>query len=190
MKDLERLLGYRSIKSKFSRVGVMNEPVIDEDETEIAFNTTYKSPIIEKDEQIQALLSEQESLRLENEKLKKELPTLQESLTKTTSKLSPVQKKVHQKSKQINQASFITEKRLAEAISLEPAYLRDNPHLVPLLAILQERDDFDVDTDTQVVKPVHEDTFMKETIKNVMELTTKNSELLPIQVDQCKERHG
>jgi regulator of replication initiation timing len=123
MKDLERLLGYRSTKSKFSRVGVMNEPVIDEDETEITFNTIYKSPIIEKDEQIQALLSEQENLKLENEKLKKKLPTLQESLIKTTSKLSAVQKKVHQKSKQINQASFITEKRLAEAISLEPAYL-------------------------------------------------------------------
>ena len=31
---------------------------------------------------------------------------------------------------------------------------------------------------------------MKETIKNVMELTTKNSELLPIQADQCQERLG
>ena len=190
MKALERLLGYRSIKSKFSRMGPMNEPVIDEEDTEITFNTTYKSPIIEKNEQIQTLLNEQETLRLEHEKLRKELPILQENLTKTTSKLSAVQKKVHQKSKQIHQASSITEKRLAEAISLEPAYLRDNPHLVTLLAVLQERDDFDVDTDTEVVKPVHEETFMKETIKNVMELTTKNSELLPIQADQCQERLG
>ena len=56
-------------------------------------------------------------MRLEQEVMRKELPLLQENLTKTKSKLTAVQKTVRQKAKQINQASSITEIRLAEAIS-------------------------------------------------------------------------
>ena len=47
MRELERLLGYRSLKSKFSRMGLKEEPEMDEDETDISFKITYKSPIIE-----------------------------------------------------------------------------------------------------------------------------------------------
>ena len=83
---------------------------------------------------------------------------------------------------------MITEKRLAEAISLDPSYLRDNPHLVTLLAVFQERDDFNVDTENEVVKPVHEETFLKETFMNVMNLSNQQSETQPIGLDQCKER--
>ena len=183
MKDLERLLGYRSLKAKFSRMGNMEEAVLDEEETEVSFKTIYKSPIVEKDEMIKALVKEKEQLG-------KELPILKEDLTKVKSQLSAVQKSVKQKSKQINQASSITEKRLAEAISLDPSYLKDNPHLVTLLAIFQERDDFDVDTENEIVKPVHEETFLKETEKNVMDLTSQQTEILPDHVEQCKERLG
>ena len=154
------------------------------------FGTTYKSPIVEKDELILALQKEKEVLKHEQVKLMKEYPDLKEDLTKAKSKLVAVQKTVRQKTNQINQATVITEKRLAEAISLDPSYLRDNPHLVTLLAVFQERDDFDVDTENGVVKPVHEDTFLKETMENVLSLSNQHSTGHPIELDQCKERLG
>ena len=176
MKVLEKLLGYKSLKAKFGRMGHMEEVVVDEDDSEITFKTTYKSPIVEKDEQIVMLEKEKECLRLETEKLKTELPNLKENLTKTKSHLSAVQKTVKQKSKQINQASTITEKCLAEAINLDPSYLKHDPHLVTLLAIFQDRDDFEVDTENQVIKPVHEDTFIQETVKNVTEFANEQDD--------------
>ena len=188
MRELQRLLGYKSLKAKFCRVGFNEEQMDDEDETDITFKTTYKSPIIEKDEQILTLQKEREDWRLEQENLKKELPVLQENLTKAKSKLEAMQKSVRQKSNQVKQAASITEKRLAEAISLDPNYLRDSPHLITLLAIFQERDDFTVDMENDTVKPVHADTFLKDTIKNIKELTDQKPELLSN--DQCKERLG
>ena len=96
-------------------------------------------------------------------------------MTKLKSELNAVQKAARQKANRINQATAITEKRLAEAISLDPSYLRDTPHLVTLLAVFQERDDFDVDSENGVVKPVHEDTFLKETAENVLSPLCKPS---------------
>ena len=114
-----------------------------------------------------ALQVEKEKLLQEKEKIEKEFPELKENLSKTKSNPTALQKKVKQKSHQISQATEITEKRLAEAISLEPSYLRDNPHLVTLLAVLQERDDFDVDAENGVIKPIHEDSFLKTTVDKV-----------------------
>ena len=82
---------------------------------------------------------------------------------------------------------YITEKRLAEAISLDPSYLKDNPHLVTLLALFQERDDFDVDTENQIIKPVHEESFLKETVKNVMVLASKQENHPEQQEELCKD---
>ena len=79
---------------------------------------------------------------------------------------------------------------MAEAISLEPTYLRDNPHLVTLLAVFQDRDDFDVDCESGVVKPVHEDTFLKETLKVVMDISSEESTGKHVELDLCKERLG
>ena len=39
MRELERLLGYKSIKAKFSSMGNMEESIEDDDE--ITFKTTY-----------------------------------------------------------------------------------------------------------------------------------------------------
>ena len=78
---------------------------------------------------------------------------------------------------------MFTERRLAELISLKPESLDRNPDLVPLLAILQERDNFSVDTVNDVIKPVHEDQFLEETLKNVVDLSSDHPE---IQIDQCK----
>ena len=190
MKQLERVLGYRSLKAKFSRAGPIEELVVDEEDSEVSVRTTYKSPILEKDEMISALQKEKESIQQEKDQLTDSIPELQEDLIKTKSKLAAIQKTVRQKTNQINQAAGITEKRLAEAISLDPAYLRDNPHLVTLLAVFQERDDFDVDTENDVVKPVHEDTFLMETLTNVMSLNSQTPNSQHMDLDQCKERLG
>ena len=58
MKVLQRVLGYRTLKDKFCRIG-FREPVEEEDDEE---GTTYRSPIIEKDEEIQDLIREREEL--------------------------------------------------------------------------------------------------------------------------------
>ena len=187
MRELERVVGYKSIKAKFSNMGNMEEFGIDDEETEITFNTTYKSPIIEKDETIQALLKQKEMLVLEKANIAKEVPVLQENLTKAESKLNAVEKEVKLKSKQISQATVFTERRLAEMISLSPSSLEGNPDLVPMLAILQERDNFNVDEENEVMKPVHEENFLEETLKNVVDLSTQHPE---IEVDECKERLG
>ena len=129
-------------------------------------------------------------LEIRQEQLKKEYPKLKEDLTKAKSKMDAVQKTVRQKTNRINQATSITEKRLAEAISLDPSYLRDTPHLVTLLAVFQERDDFDVDSENGVVKPVHEDTFLKDTMENVLSLSNQESTGPHIELEQCKERLG
>ena len=187
MKELYRLLGYKSIKAKFSCVGNIEEIIEDDEENENNLRTTYKSPIVEKDEIILELRKEKEKLIQEKEALGKELPILQESLTKSQSKLNAIQKKVQIKSKQINQAASITEKRLAEVISLDPSNLAGSLDLVPLLASLQERDDFNVDSENLEIKPVHEDSFLEETFKNVINLSSTHPE---IEIDQCKERIG
>ena len=138
------------------------------------------------------LEKEMEILKQEAKKLQGDLPMLQESLTKTKYQLSAVQKTVKQREKQISQASVITEKRQALAISQgeDPAFLEDNPHLVTLLALFQERDDFNVDTENEIVKPVHEESFLKETLDNVMVLASEQPQTLPAQVELCRERLG
>ena len=61
MRELERLVGYKSLKAKFSRCrcspGNMDENFVDEEETEVSFKTVYINPIIERDEKISALIS-------------------------------------------------------------------------------------------------------------------------------------
>ena len=91
------------------------------------------------------------------------------------------------KTKQISQATAFTERRLAEMISLYPSSLNGNPDLVPLLAILQERDNFIVDVDNDEIRPVHDELFLGETLKTVVDLSSQNPE---IQIEECKERLG
>ena len=105
MKELERVLGYRSLKAKYSRFGTGNieeNAFEDSEESEVTFKAVYKNPIIERDEQI-ALLQKQAS------ELKKEIPTLRENLTKTSKKLEAVQNAQIQKASRYKQAAHITE---------------------------------------------------------------------------------
>ena len=68
MRVLERMVGYKSIKAKFSHMGNMEEFYVDCEDTDITFNSVYKSPIVEKDEKIQALEKEKQNLSAEKEK--------------------------------------------------------------------------------------------------------------------------
>ena len=187
MRELEKVVGYKSIKAKFSHMGNMEEFYMDSEETDITFNTVYKSPLLEKDEKIQALEKEKEYLSAQKENLDREVPLLQENLTKAESKLNAVEKVVKLKTKQLSQATAFTERRLAEMISLDHTSLQGNPDMIPLLAILQERDNFNVDIENDLITPVHEENFLGETLKTVVDLSSQNP---GIQIDQCKERLG
>ena len=46
MKELERLISYKSIKAKFSHMGNMEELNFDEEVSELAFNTTYSANVV------------------------------------------------------------------------------------------------------------------------------------------------
>ena len=47
---------------------------------------------------------------------------------------------------------------MAETIKTDPSFLANNPHLISLF---QDRDDFDVDVENGIVKPVQEEFFLK-----------------------------
>ena len=72
-------------------------------------------------------------------------------------------------------------------ISEDPSNLEGNPDLVPLLAIFQERDDFNVDAENDVIKPVHDEHFLEETLKSLENLSSQHPE---IKMDQCREGLG
>ena len=50
---------------------------------------------------------------------------------------------------------------MAETIKTDPSFLANNPHLISLLSLFQDRDDFDVDVENGIVKPVQEEFFLK-----------------------------
>ena len=124
---------------------------------------------------------------LEKENLGKDLPICQENLTKAESRLGALEKAVKLKTMQISQASAFTERRLAEVISSGPSSLEGNPDLVPLLALLQERDNFNVDTENELIQPVHEADFLCETLKNVESLSSRDPGIV---LEECKVRLG
>ena len=82
-----------------------------------------------------------------------------------------VERKVR-KQKQARQihALKIPELEVAQSIKSDPGFLRSNPHLISLLALFQERDDFEVDEENMVVKPVNEEQFLCAIESNLAKL--------------------
>ena len=80
--------------------------------------------------------------------------------------------KKNKKLKQTRQAHAlkITELKVAESIKSDPGFLKDNPHLISLLALFQEREDFEVDEENMSVKPVNEEQFLCAIEKNIEQL--------------------
>ena len=140
----------------------------------------YKNPIIERDEKIAYLEKEQLQLR-------RELPALRESLTKANKNLEAAQKNNIQKMNRYKQAALITEQKVAESIHTDSKSLNSNPHLIPLLALFQDRDDFEVDIANEAVKPVKEDLFLKYVAEDI-EKSTRHKDISTSEVELYKER--
>ena len=63
-----------------------------------------------------------------------------------------------------------TEHRVAEAIKSDYSFLTDNPHFISLLALFQERDNFEVDVDQDIVKPIQEEGFLQIISKDISDM--------------------
>ena len=94
-----------------------------------------------------------------------------------------------QKAQRYRQALLITEQKVAETIRTDPDFLNKNPHLISLLSLFQERDDFDIDSEKEIVKPVKEDNFLTGVAKDI-ENFTKQQEVTSSEADLCMERLG
>ena len=92
---------------------------------------------------------------------------LQENLMKASKQLEALEKNQNQKFNRYRQAALVTEQKVAETIRTDPSFLTNNPHLISLLSLFQERDDFDVDTENDTVKPVLEEDFLKGVAKDI-----------------------
>ena len=182
MKALERLIGYRSLKAKYSTAGSQEEVYEDEEDTEVSFKTVYKNPIIERDEKIQAL-------EKEHQVLKEQLPAMQEELLKTRKEMEAMLKAQNIKSNIFRQAAQVTEHKVAETIRTDPGFLTNNPHLIPLLSLFQDRDEFSIDAENDMVTPIREEEFLKGIAMNI-EASAQQKETLPSETELYKERLG
>ena len=187
MKELEKLVGYTSLKVKYSRLngtpglgfGSMEEKTSEEDDIEVSPEMIFKNPVVERDEKILQLEKEQNVLR-------KELPILQEKLKKSSKQLEAERKNKKQKLARQTHALRITEQKVAESIRSDPTFLSNNPHLIALLALFQEREDFEVDEENMIVKPVKEKDFLRAIQNDIVKLNEKSE--LPLPENLCKER--
>ena len=70
---------------------------------------------------------------------------------------------------------------------LDPGFLRSNPHLISLLALFQEREDFEVDEENMSVKPLNEEQFLSAIENDIAKLDEK-SEPSAVPEELCQER--
>ena len=184
MRELEKLVGFATLKIKQARLSgnkagynITEDIAVEELDEEIV----YKTPIMERDDKIN-------NLERQNKELSSELPELKEQVTKLTKQLEAEKKDKALKESRVSKAMRITEERVAEAIKTDYTFLVDNPQLITLLALFQERSEFDVDVENEVVKPIEDQGFL-EVITNHIESITHPGEL-PVPMDLVKERVG
>ena len=67
--------------------------------------------------------------------------------------------------------------------------MTNNPHLISLLSLFQDRDDFNVDTENDTVEPVQEQEFLKGVVKDIEALTSQ-SDVSSSEAELYKERLG
>ena len=87
------------------------------------------------------------------------------------------------------QAAQVTEHKVAETIKSDPSFLTNNPHLIPLLSLFQDRDDFTIDAENDIVKPIQEDEFLKSIAIDIDSLS-HDRETNPSEAELLKERLG
>ena len=185
MKELERLIGYTSLKIKHSKKSDQRDIVevkLDEDEDdEVSLRIRYKTPIVEKDEEIKALQEEKK-------KLEQEIPTLLEKVTKTTKQLEAERAAQKIKNNKFHLAMKITEQQICESIKNDYSLINRHPQIISVLALFQNRDNFIVDHENQLVKPIQETFFLEEITKDIEGIASQQDTSLPR--DLYKERLG
>ena len=82
----------------------------------------------------------------------------------------------------------ITEQRVAEAIKADFGFLSENPQIISLLALFQEREDFEIDLESETVKPINEEAFLPIINENIAEKTDIADLNIPMEL--VKERFG
>ena len=80
----------------------------------------------------------------------------------------------------------ITEHRVAEAIKSDFTFLTENPELLSLLALFQDRDDFNVDSENKIIEPIKEDAFLENISKSIQDPNASPD----FEVELAKERLG
>ena len=114
---------------------------------------------------------------------------MQEELLKTRKELEAMQKAQSIKTNLFRQAAQVTEHKVAETIRTDPSFLTNSPHLVPLLSLFQDRDEFSIDTENDMVKPIVEEEFLKGIAMNI-DATAQQKETLPSETELYMERLG
>ena len=186
MKELEELIGYVSLKNRYFRklkIKPTKEPTDTDDsdkktdeETEVSFGTRIINPIVEKDLQIEMLRKEQEKM-----------PALIQELKNTRAILRTRRDEQNVNDSRLKLARKFAEQRMAEAIKSDTMFLTNNPHLISMLAVFQERDQFLVDPVTADIKPLNEDNFLKAIKDDVIKFS-EEEENPPFNKLQYNER--
>ena len=160
---------------------MIEEVIEDDEESEVTFRVRYKTPVVERDEQILALQTEKSLLE-------SEIPSLKERLTKATKQLEAEKTVQKQKNRKIQQAMMITEQKVSESIRSDHSLITKHPELISLLALFQDRDNFTVDYESQTVTPIQEECFLEEASKDIESLLQETE--LPLPKELYKERLG
>ena len=132
------------------------EEVPDEDSGTAVFPV---NPIQEKDTKITALEKQIAELKAEAS----EIPALKEGLTKVTSELKVMKSNSRSSQRRLSFARNVTEQRMVELITDDSPF--KDPHLASVYSATLNEDDFEIDEDTDQVKPMS-DNFLKKVEEN------------------------
>ena len=164
MKELERLVGYTSLKVKYSKKlsveDIIEDAQNEEEESEATPRVVFKTPVAERDELIQTLQDQKSELEAE-------VPQLKEQLTKVSKLLEIERNMQKQKYNKDIQMKKIIDKQVSESIKSDYSLLSKNRQLISLLALFQDRDNFIIDEENQTVKPVQEQDFVEEITREI-----------------------
>ena len=81
-------------------------------------------------------------------------------------------------------AKKVVEQRVAEAIKFDHDFLAGNPHLIALLSTFLDKEDFELDTKLDLVKPAENEAFLKTVYDDLATVDDK------VESEQCQERFG
>ena len=121
---------------------------------------------------IQKMSKEIEKLEKENENIKKQAKDMKASkeIMRNQSKLLLADEA------RINHASMLTEKNAVLAILVDTAPLKPDHHMLTMLALLQDRDQFAVEPTSGDITPISEESFLSNVTQGVTDFLSDNPE--------------